>query len=399
MNYSKIDKLLLSQVSISSENEKVDCIVKAFDFPRLKKYLLHNKCQVLDEYLFINSFKLRLTKKQILSLSSLSQVSFIYSLSKATTLMNVAKKIFELDGLSLSGRGVNVAFIDTGIAPHPDFLLEEDRVIYFKDFVGGKEKIYDDNGHGTFVSGVCAGNGCLSGGKYCGIAPQAKIISLKALNGKGEASADKIIDAMQWVYNNHKQYDIKVVCMSFGSEPVGFNDPIMAGSEALWREGIVVVAAAGNSGPEFQTIKSPGVSGRIITVGGFDDNRIDSDNFDPNFFEIADFSSRGPAFQRFKPDLVAPSVDITSCGVKGDYVKLSGTSVATPMIAGVVALLLEKEGSLSPDQVKQKLLSCCKAITFNKNSEGFGYPVIKEILGERKRAYNTNSKNKLFRKY
>lgn len=77
MNYSKIDKLLLSQVSISSENEKVDCIVKAFDFPRLKKYLLHNRCDIVDEYLFINSFKLCLTKKQILSLSGLSQVSFI----------------------------------------------------------------------------------------------------------------------------------------------------------------------------------------------------------------------------------------------------------------------------------------------------------------------------------
>ena len=90
---------------------------------------------------------------------------------------------------------------------------------------------------------------------------------------------------MQWVYDNHKKRNIRVVCMSFGSEPLGYNDPIMSGAEELWKNGIVVVAAAGNSGPEFQTIKSPGVSSRIITVGGFDDNRISAEDFNEKFFE------------------------------------------------------------------------------------------------------------------
>ena len=117
------------------------------------------------------------------------------------------------------------------------------------------------------------------------------------------------------------------------------------------------MSAAGNSGPEFQTIKSPGVSSRIITVGGFDDNRFDDDVYDKKLFEIAEFSSRGPAFNRYKPDVVAPAVDITSCDRKGGYTKLSGTSVATPMIAGLACLILEKYPNLSPDKVKQLLVS------------------------------------------
>ena len=179
---------------------------------------------------------------------------------------------------------------------------------------------------------------------------------------------------MEWVYDNHIKFNIKVVCMSFGSEPLGYNDPIMAGADALWKEGVTVVAAAGNSGPEYQTIKSPGVSSQIITVGGFNDNRISDSEYNDNYFELAPFSSRGPAFQRYKPEIVAPSVDIISCAASGDYTKLSGTSVATPMIAGLALLLFEKEPWLKPIDIKRKLLSVCRPISFNRNFEGYGYP-------------------------
>ena len=130
------------------------------------------------------------------------------------------------------------------------------------------------------------------------------------------------------------------------------------------------MAAAGNSGPKNGTIKSPGVSSKIITVGGFNDNRIGED-YEENFFEIAQFSSRGPALNKIKPDLVAPSVDITSCGLKNNYVTLSGTSVATPMIAGVCALILEKYPNLKPDQIKRILLQNCKPILVSFFDYGF----------------------------
>jgi len=380
---NKIDSRLLYIVSLLDEDKKWECIVYAYDYNRTKNILLHNKIKILNEYLFIKSFRVLASKKELALLSKASQVKYISSLSKAFAQMNVAKNVLGVDELSIGGENVTIAFIDTGIVEHGDFCLGERRIIKFIDFVNEKEKPYDDNGHGTFVAGVCAGNGALSCGKYSGIAPKANIISLKALNNKGEASADKILNAMQWVYDNHKEYNIKVVCMSFGSEPLGFNDPIMNGAEALWATGVTVVAAAGNSGPEYSTIKSPGVSRNIITVGGFNDNRIDDGMYNENYFEIADFSSRGPAFQRFKPDLIAPSVDIISCGIKEDYTTLSGTSVATPMIAGLCALILEKHDKLKPQEVKRALLSCCKPICFNRNFEGLGYPQIKKIINQK----------------
>ena len=383
MNLRKIDRALFSQASMLEEGKKWECIVHSFDYERTKNSLIHKNIKILNEYLFISSFRVIADKTQIDQLSNMSQVKFVSSVSKATALMDVAKKVLGVDGQNLSGKGMTIAFIDTGIEQHPDFCTGKKRILTFKDFVDGEERCYDDNGHGTFVAGVCSGNGALSCGKYSGSAPQSDIVSLKALNKHGEASADKILNAMEWVYDNHNKFNIRVVCMSFGSEALGYNDPIMNGAEALWREGVVVVAAAGNSGPEYQTIKSPGVSSQIITVGGFNDNRIEEQEINPNFFEIAQFSSRGPAFSRFKPDLVAPSVDICSCARGNTYTKLSGTSVATPMIAGLSALLLENNPNLKPIDVKRMILSSCTPITLNRNLEGFGYPNLNKIQNRR----------------
>lgn len=377
---NKIDSRLLYIVSLLDEDKKWECIVHAHDYERTKGILLHNKIKILNEYLFIKSFRVLATKKDLSFLTKTSQVKFISSLSKAFAQMETSKSILGVKDFCGGGEGITVAFIDTGIIEHGDFCLGGKRILKFVDFVGESQNPYDDNGHGTFVAGACSGNGALSCGKYSGIAPKTNIVSLKALNSKGEASADKILNAMEWVYNNHKEYNIKVVCMSFGSEPLGFNDPIMNGADALWNAGVVVVAAAGNSGPEYSTIKSPGVSKNVITVGGFNDNRIKDGEYNENYFEVADFSSRGPAFQRFKPDLVAPSVDIISCGIKEPYTTLSGTSVATPMVAGLCTLILEKYPRLSPQEVKRALLSCCRPICFNRNFEGLGFPQIRKIL-------------------
>ncbi len=372
----KIDNILLSRVVALDNEKKLECIVKAKNFSQVKKFLKHKNIEVLSEYLFINSFFVNVKKSELLNLSKSVSVEKIYSVSTASMMMNVSKKILGCDKTELTGKGVCVGVIDTGIAPHFDFYLAQKRVAGFIDFVSGEKYPYDDNGHGTFVSGVLAGGGNSSVGKYSGIAPQSKIYSLKALDKNGEAYSNKILDAMEWIFDNHKKKNIRVVCMSFGSEPLGYNDPIMVGAESLWKDGVVVVSAAGNSGPEYQTIKSPGVSTKIITVGGFDDNRFSEKDYDKSLFEVAEFSSRGPAFNRFKPDVVAPAVDITSCDRHGGYTRLSGTSVATPMIAGLSCLIIEKYPSITPDQVKRMLISNAEPITYNRNLEGFGVPKI-----------------------
>ncbi len=374
----KIDKRLTSLITSFSDVKKIDCFV----YYRSKAEILRifKNIHIENDYCFIRALHCKMTKEEILTYSNFNAVEYISSLSKANCQMKISKEILKAEEVRLMGKGVNVAVIDTGIYPHADFLLGENRIKFFKDFVAEKKEMYDDNGHGTFVCGVCAGGGYLSKFKYCGIAPKAKLFVLKALDENGEATANKILDAMEWVFDHHIAENIKVVCMSFGSEPIGYNDPIMLGANALWKDGVVVVAAAGNSGPKESTIKSPGISPEIITVGGFDDNRFDDNSFNKDFFEMANFSSRGPALRHFKPDLVAPSVDITSCGIKSFYTKLSGTSVATPMIAGVVCLMLERFPNLSPNQIKTRLLQGCSSIGFDANSEGYGVPNLLKIL-------------------
>jgi len=379
MNIDKIDRRLLDEIAILQAEKKTFCFVFGRHFQETKNVLTRKNIHIEDEFLFINAFLCKASQKEIFSLSNVETVDYIYSLSIASAMMYVSKKILNIPPLQLFGEGIGVAFIDTGLSPHCDFLIGKPRVAEFKDFINERQNMYDDNGHGTFVCGVCAGSGVLSGFKYSGVAPKTDIYALKALDGNGEASANKILNAMEWVFDNHTQKNIKVVCMSFGSEPLGNNDPIMLGAEALWKDGVVVVAAAGNSGPENQTIKSPGVSRELITVGGIDDNRFDSNTFKKEFFEMAEFSSRGPAMRGFKPDVVAPSVDIVSCGIEKPYTYLSGTSVATPMIAGLACLLLEKYKEATPKQIKKLLLSTCQPLGFDKNSEGFGLPNMEKL--------------------
>ena len=270
------------------------------------------------------------------------------------------------------GNNQTIAIIDTGINPHLDFVVPKNRIIKFVDLINNKNFPYDDNGHGTFVASIACGNGLKSGKKFCGVAPMANIVCIKALESTGETGAYKILEAMQWIFDNKIKYNIKVVCMSFGSSPIDKNDPLVVGAEALWNAGIVVVCAAGNSGPEMSTIKSPGVSTKIITVGGVDDHRDEYGGFVFENFEVADFSSRGPAYNYFKPDVVCPAVNIVGADYLGDYIKMSGTSVATPMIAGACLLMLNTNNKLSPNQIKVKLIKNCKKISSNYNNDGFG---------------------------
>ena len=166
------------------------------------------------------------------------------------------------------------------------------------------------------------------------------------------------------VYENYKKYNISVVCMSFGADGDENFDPLCRGAEALWNAGITVVAAAGNSGPKTNSIKSPGTNPYIITVGALDIKNN----------QVANFSSRGPTIYGHKPDLLAPAVDIVSCNNKFlPYTKMSGTSVATPIIAGICAILKSKYKNITNNEIKSFLLSNCHKITGNIDIEGAGF--------------------------
>ncbi len=148
-----------------------------------------------------------------------------------------------------SGRGVSIAVLDTGTHPHYDIIKPYNRLTVFRDFVNGRAMPYDDDGHGTHVSGIAAGNGF--SGAPAGIAPEACIVSLKVLDADGSGNVSDILAAMQWICDNHRKYSIRVANLSLGMASGGIRgmDPLHLGAGALYKKGITVVAAGGNSGP------------------------------------------------------------------------------------------------------------------------------------------------------
>lgn len=380
----KISKELLQMVSVFSVDNKVDCIVYAQNYRSLVTQAKSINTPFF-ELPFIKAIGIKLNSAQIFHLAKVTYVSFITKQAKVFAQVDVARKIANIDTKhNLNGKNVSIAVIDTGVNLHLDFCLCRNRIINFVDFINGKTTPYDDNGHGTVVTSVACGTGLVSGGKYKGFAHKANIVSLKALDKSGESGAYKILQAMQWVADNHRKYNIRVVCMSFGSEWSDSNDPLMIGAEALWSMGIVVVAAAGNSGPENSTIKSPGISPKIITVGALDDGRGEDGSFEKSNFKVAKFSSRGPAGYFYKPDILASGVNVVGASFDKEqssfYQKMSGTSVATPIVAGACADIISLYPNITPDQLKVRLLSSCQVLSGNRNEEGFGYMDLNKLF-------------------
>lgn len=274
--------------------------------------------------------------------------------------MNRVKKLIHTDYAyksGLSGQNVTVAVMDTGIVKHPDF---GERIIAFRDFCNGKIGLYDDNSHGTHVSGIIAGNGKMSRDKngiyiYSGVAPKANIIMLKVLDEKGNGNTEKVLEGLDWVVKMREKYQIKLLNISVGMLPSAGEKEQRALLEAVdnvWNQGIMVVAAAGNNGPKENSVTIPGISRKILTVGSSDDDTtagVRGLN--------QGYSGKGPtACCIVKPELLAPGTNITSCSRDGrGYQMKSGTSMAAPVVTGVLALAFQKFPDFTPAEMKLRL--------------------------------------------
>ncbi len=296
--------------------------------------------------------------------------------------------------MGFTGKDVTVAVIDTGLFPHPDLVYPENRIVAWHDLVNERNIPYDDNGHGTHVTGIIAGNGTASRGKYTGIAPEAKVVAIKALDKEGAGNTSDVISAFEWCIENQKNYNIKAINLSVGStaEDSAREDPLCRAVTAAWSRGMVVCIAAGNDGPDMGSINTPGINPNAITVGNLDDKgtvETDDDN-------INDSSSRGPTVDNImKPDILAPGTEITSLRVGGGYRSLTGTSMAAPMATGAVAQIFQKYPEFKPDQVKSELMKNARKMGMQANYEGSGALNIETIFEEKKKE-NTNQ-NPIFK--
>ena len=261
-----------------------------------------------------------------------------------------------------TGKGIGVAVLDTGIFPHIDF---GSRISVFRDFTGVRRSPYDDNGHGTHVSGILAGDGTASGGKYKGAAPGCSIAALKVLDRFGNGSREDVMRAFRWIMEFGSIYHIRIVNISVGTKYRDHKEQtdLLEGVENLWDLGFVVGAAAGNQGPGAGTVTAPGSSRKIITVGSSD-----------LLTGRTAISGRGPTFECVcKPDLVAPGNHVLACapGADNGYGVKSGTSMSTPLVAGAAALMLEKNPELTNVQIKMKLKESARDMGLPKNQQGW----------------------------
>jgi serine protease AprX len=273
---------------------------------------------------------------------------------------------------------IGVAVADTGIYRHRDF---GNRIVGFVDFVNGKKQPYDDSGHGSHVSGIIAGNGAASGGKYRGLAPSAALIGVKVLDSSGNGRISNVVSGVKWILYNRKKYNIRVVNISFGMTADncdGDEKTLVDTVEELWDSGIVVVAAAGNSGPDRNSITAPGISRKIITVGAYDDTRFS----DTSGRHVRYYSGRGPTSECVvKPEVVVTGSNIVACSNRRDsYSQKSGTSMSAPIVSGAVAAFLAVNPDFTPKQVKLHLKECCEKIDIPDNQQGWGLLNIVKFL-------------------
>ena len=288
----------------------------------------------------------------------------------------------------ITGRGIGVAVLDTGLFPHDDF---QNRVPAFKDIVQMRTEIYDDNGHGTHVAAIIGGDGSCSEGRYCGVAPGCSLIPVKVLDKKGNGYATDVLTGLRWIRENRKKYGIRIINISVGSysqREMSENSALVKGVNEAWDDGLIVVVAAGNNGPGRMTVTTPGISRKVITVGCSDDDK--EVNVLGN--RMVDYSGRGPTNACIcKPDIVAPGSSIISCtNQMGKYTLKSGTSMSTPLVSGAIALLLEKYPGMTNRDVKMHLVNSCEDMGLPRNQQGWGKLDVKRLLSERRDGYLMN---------
>lgn len=352
--------------------------------------------RVTAEQAFIDSFSATVKAKHLPKLAKSADVRYVTPDApvRTTAVPDTALKtayeqtigataVWNSPTAPATGKGVTVAVIDSGInAARTDFDPRPGVAGYAGGDVvcigaaqGMADSCKDQAGHGTHVAGIISGYDAQ--GRYIGVAPDARIVSVKIGNDerKRKSTETDALDALQWVYTNRAKYNIRAVNLSMTSGyAASYNaSPLNAAVEQLWFGGVVVVASSSNRGPVADAVwYAPGNDPFVVTVGALDDNGTP----DPADDSLAPFSSLGRTLDGFaKPEIVAPgrrivsvlasansniALDFPERIVDGKYVRMSGTSMSAPVVTGIVALLLERYPTLTPNQVKWLLVSSAK---------------------------------------
>jgi serine protease AprX len=317
---------------------------------------------------------------------------------------NTVAGVDALHRQGVTGKGVTVAVVDSGLWEH-DALVKDtegrNRLLAKYDALTDieGEEVVDESGHGTHMSSIIVNSeptrqNSRPTGTYKGVAPDANLVAVKVLDREGLAHVLEIVRAIQWVVDHRQQYKIRILNLSFAQTPRWpyWEDPVNQAVMKAWAEGIAVVAAAGNEGPAPGTIGSPGNLPYIITVGAVTDSWT-PDTRDDDY--IPDFSSQGPTPSgHIKPDIVALGGHMTglihpdssiATGQPEDILRTgefvsTGSSQASALVSGILALLVQLEPDISPDELKCKLMTSAELavnrdgmLAYSPFQQGNGY--------------------------
>jgi serine protease AprX len=335
-----------------------------------------------------------LTPHAIERLIEFPEVNYITIDSQAVL---CASSVLSANGISfqerykLTGRGVGVGIIDSGVFPHPDLINPNNKIKLFMDLINEYKYPYDDNGHGTFIGGLIAGNGHQSKGLYRGIAENCSLYCIKAFNAIGRGFISDILFALEALLSKSEEYNLKVICLPF--ELLDFNHFAVTAFSKLFdeavRKNIIVVVPSGNNGNSEGSLTGIATLTNCITVSGLDTTGP---------MVPYQYSSIGPCGKQDKPDLSAACVNICSLASVTDYISerngvkiypktlekhyttYTGTSCAAAYISGICALLFENNPQLTFKDILALLKVSCTMMNMPRGAQGNGVVDLHKIL-------------------
>ncbi|MBV4416952.1 S8 family serine peptidase [Clostridium tyrobutyricum] len=303
-----------------------------------------------------------------------------------------ANKIVFQDKYKLTGKNICIGLIDSGTYPHPDLIEGKNKIRKFLDLINFYNYPYDDNGHGTFISGLISGTGKSSNGLYCGIAKNSTIYSIKAFNALGTAYIGDILFSLQTLINEASDLNLKVICLPF--EVNTRDEFILNLFQSIFniavQNNIAIITASGNNSNHENSIQGIALLKNCITVGGIDTS---SNNIKPY-----KYSSSGPFSKTQKPDLVAACVDICSTNaninyisersgkklypiaLKDPYTCYTGTSCAAAYVSGICALLYENKPDITFTDLVALIKISCKSLDLPKYFQGSGMIQFEKLM-------------------
>ena len=393
----KLD-LNLRTVINSRPNDKFRILIKYKKFPEniIKKISSYGgdfinrieHCNIITANLNSKSIK------RIIEYPEIESVIFDEYLFICGTSVLTSNKLRLNNSNDLSGRGVTVAVIDTGVYPHTDLISPYNRIIKFVDLINNYKYPYDDNGHGTAVIGVIAGNGNKSSSLYRGVAKEADIICYKAFDKTGKGYISDVLFSLELIIKEKQESSVKIICMPFESlnNNIIIENLFFKMAKFAKENNILCILPSGSNKNLDGSIKGIALSNDCLTVSGYDSNKNN---------ECYTYSSVGSSKKTIKPNISAACVDVITLNSNLSYISekngaklyppalqtsykaYTGTSIACAYIAGVCALLYENNENLTVKDVLSLLELGCEELESPRNHQGFGRFNINKIKNER----------------